>query len=57
MLTIRVVSIFPGFFEGPLGLSIPARATRSTRVTNASLNGTSARQRSPRTSSTSPCGS
>ena len=26
MLTIRVVSIFPTFFEGPLGLSIPARA-------------------------------
>ena len=26
MLTLRVVTIFPGFFEVPLGLSIPARA-------------------------------
>jgi tRNA (guanine37-N1)-methyltransferase len=26
MLTVRVVTVFPGFFEGPLGLSIPARA-------------------------------
>ena len=26
MLRINVISIFPSFFEGPLGLSIPARA-------------------------------
>ena len=26
MLTLRVVTIFPGFFEAPLALSIPARA-------------------------------
>jgi tRNA (guanine37-N1)-methyltransferase len=26
MLSVRVVTVFPGFFEGPLGLSIPARA-------------------------------
>ena len=32
MLTIRVVSIFPGFFEGPLGLSIPARAKAAGAV-------------------------
>ena len=25
-MRINIVSIFPGFFEGPLGLSIPARA-------------------------------
>jgi tRNA (guanine37-N1)-methyltransferase len=33
MLTIRVVSIFPEFFEGPLGLSIPARAAAAGLVT------------------------
>ena len=32
MLTIRVVSIFPDFFEGPLGLSIPARAAAAGLV-------------------------
>lgn len=32
MLTIRVVSIFPIFFEGPLGLSIPARAKAAGAV-------------------------
>jgi tRNA (guanine37-N1)-methyltransferase len=32
MLTIRVVSIFPEFFEGPLGLSIPARAAAAGLV-------------------------
>ena len=32
MLTIRVVSIFPQFFEGPLGLSIPARAAAAELV-------------------------
>ena len=32
MLTIRVVSIFPAFFEGPLGLSIPARAAAAGLV-------------------------
>lgn len=32
MLTIRVVSIFPEFFEGPLGLSIPARAKAAGAV-------------------------
>ncbi|MBM4193359.1 MAG: tRNA (guanosine(37)-N1)-methyltransferase TrmD [Gemmatimonadetes bacterium] len=32
MLTIRVVSIFPQFFEGPLGLSIPARARAAGAV-------------------------
>ena len=26
MLRINIVTIFPGFFEGPLGLSIPKRA-------------------------------
>ena len=26
MLTVNVVTIFPEFFVGPLGLSIPARA-------------------------------
>lgn len=32
MLTIRVVSIFPEFFEGPLSLSIPARAAAASLV-------------------------
>ena len=32
MLTIRIVSIFPGFFEGPLALSIPARAKAAGAV-------------------------
>lgn len=32
MLTIRVISIFPEFFEGPLGLSIPARAKAAGAV-------------------------
>ena len=32
MLTIRVVTIFPEFFEGPLGLSIPARAKAAGAV-------------------------
>ncbi|HVZ49929.1 MAG TPA: tRNA (guanosine(37)-N1)-methyltransferase TrmD [Gemmatimonadaceae bacterium] len=32
MLSIRVVSIFPGFFEGPLALSIPARARAAGAV-------------------------
>ncbi|MDA1081563.1 MAG: tRNA (guanosine(37)-N1)-methyltransferase TrmD [Gemmatimonadetes bacterium] len=32
MLTIRVVSIFPDFFAGPLGLSIPARAKAAGAV-------------------------
>jgi tRNA (guanine37-N1)-methyltransferase len=32
MLTVRVVSIFPQFFEGPLGLSIPARAKAAGAV-------------------------
>lgn len=32
MLLIRVVSIFPTFFDGPLGLSIPARAKAAGAV-------------------------
>ncbi|MDQ8164337.1 MAG: tRNA (guanosine(37)-N1)-methyltransferase TrmD [Gemmatimonadota bacterium] len=32
MLTIRVISIFPEFFEGPLSLSIPARAKAAGAV-------------------------
>jgi len=32
MLIIRVISIFPEFFEGPLGLSIPARAKAAGAV-------------------------
>ena len=32
MLTIRVVSIFPEFFDGPLSLSIPARAAAAGLV-------------------------
>lgn len=32
MLTVRVVTIFPGFFEGPLALSIPARAAAAGLV-------------------------
>ena len=32
MLTVRVVSIFPEFFEGPLSLSIPARAAAAGAV-------------------------
>jgi tRNA (guanine37-N1)-methyltransferase len=32
MMRINIVSIFPGFFEGPLGLSIPARAAQSGLV-------------------------
>ncbi len=31
-MRINIVSIFPGFFEGPLGLSIPARAAQSGLV-------------------------
>src|SRR5215212_699948 len=33
MLLINVVTIFPDFFTGPLGLSIPARAAASNLVT------------------------
>ena len=33
MLTIDVVTIFPAFFTGPLGLSIPARAAAAGAVT------------------------
>lgn len=32
MLRINVVTIFPGFFTGPLGLSIPARAAAAGSV-------------------------
>jgi tRNA (guanine37-N1)-methyltransferase len=32
VLTIRVVSIFPDFFTGPLGISIPARAAAAGLV-------------------------
>ncbi len=32
MLTINVVTIFPAFFEGPLGLSIPSRAVAAGGV-------------------------
>jgi tRNA (guanine37-N1)-methyltransferase len=32
MLSINVVTIFPGFFDGPLGLSIPARAAAAGAV-------------------------
>ena len=32
MLKINIVTLFPGFFEGPLGLSIPARARSSGLV-------------------------
>jgi tRNA (guanine37-N1)-methyltransferase len=32
MLTVRVVTIFPEFFEGPLALSIPARAAAAGLV-------------------------
>ena len=32
MLRINVVSIFPQFFEGPLSLSIPARAKAAGSV-------------------------
>jgi tRNA (guanine37-N1)-methyltransferase len=32
MLTVNVVTIFPGFFAGPLGLSIPARAAAADAV-------------------------
>jgi len=32
MMRINIVSIFPGFFEGPLGLSIPARAAEAGLV-------------------------
>ena len=31
-MRINIVSIFPGFFEGPLGLSIPARAAAAGLV-------------------------
>jgi tRNA (guanine37-N1)-methyltransferase len=31
-LRINIISIFPGFFEGPLGLSIPARAAEAGLV-------------------------
>src|SRR5437867_6013542 len=33
MLTVNVVTIFPEFFTGPLGLSIPARASAAGLVT------------------------
>lgn len=33
MLTINIVTIFPEFFTGPLGLSIPARAVAAGQVT------------------------
>ena len=33
MLTINIVSIFPDFFAGPLGLSIPKRAAEAGLVT------------------------
>jgi tRNA (guanine37-N1)-methyltransferase len=32
VLTINIVSIFPGFFDGPLGLSIPSRAAAAGGV-------------------------
>src|SRR5512144_2820931 len=32
MLTVSILTIFPGFFEGPLGLSIPARAAAAGAV-------------------------
>ena len=32
MLRINIVTIFPGFFSGPLGLSIPARAAAAGSV-------------------------
>lgn len=32
MLTINIVTIFPGFFDGPLGISIPARAASAGGV-------------------------
>lgn len=32
-MRINIVSIFPGFFEGPLGLSIPKRAAEAGLVT------------------------
>jgi tRNA (guanine37-N1)-methyltransferase len=32
MLTVSVLTIFPGFFEGPLALSIPARAAAAGAV-------------------------
>jgi tRNA (guanine37-N1)-methyltransferase len=32
MMRINIVSIFPDFFEGPLGLSIPARAAQAGLV-------------------------
>ncbi|HSJ13647.1 MAG TPA: tRNA (guanosine(37)-N1)-methyltransferase TrmD [Longimicrobiales bacterium] len=32
MLQLNIVTLFPGFFEGPLGLSIPARARASGLV-------------------------
>ena len=32
MMRINIVSIFPAFFEGPLGLSIPARAAEAGLV-------------------------
>ncbi|MFI5311567.1 MAG: tRNA (guanosine(37)-N1)-methyltransferase TrmD [Gemmatimonadales bacterium] len=32
MLTVRIVTIFPEFFQGPLGLSIPARAVAAGLV-------------------------
>jgi tRNA (guanine37-N1)-methyltransferase len=33
MLTINLISIFPDFFTGPLGLSIPKRAAEAGLVT------------------------
>jgi tRNA (guanine37-N1)-methyltransferase len=32
VLTINIITIFPGFFDGPLGLSIPARAAAAGGV-------------------------
>ena len=32
MLTINIISIFPDFFSGPLGLSIPKRAAEAGLV-------------------------
>ncbi len=38
MLTINIVSIFPAFFDGPLGLSIPSRAAAAGGVQYRSLD-------------------
>ena len=37
-MRINLISIFPSFFEGPLGLSIPARAAEADLVTYNSLD-------------------